>query len=96
MQNLQLSIQSLSAVSVVFLIMTQTPLVHMIPLPSLQLSFGSLVQCLAMDLLGVGLAVGPGLILCARSCFLEPIAYGGITCSALIQWGGAWSCLNLV
>ena len=27
---------------------------------------------------------------------MEPIPFGGMPCSALTQWGEAWSCLNLI
>lgn len=27
---------------------------------------------------------------------MEPIPYGGIPCLALMQWGGIWSCSNLM
>lgn len=47
------------------------------------------------DLLGWPLKVRPGLIPSALTGFLSPISYGKIICSALIQRGGAWFCLNL-
>lgn len=33
---------------------------------------------------------------CAWAVLLEPIPYGGLPCSALVQRGGAWSCLNFI
>lgn len=33
---------------------------------------------------------------CARACLLKPIQYDGMPCSFLMQWRGAWSCLNLM
>lgn len=39
-----------------------------------------------LDLFG-GAALGPGLILGARTGFIEPIPYGTLPCSALIQRG---------
>lgn len=52
-------------------------------------------SCVAWSLAGT-LKVGPRFIQGARTGSLEPIPYGRIPNSALIQGGVAWSCLSLV